>query len=367
MAKGKYKTLGSVELKSQIRSWAGELGFQDIGISGGDLTEAQGRLLNWLADGCHGDMNYMARYGDIRSTPWKLVPGTIRVISVRLDYFPGTAAPAMSVLSDSSAGYVSRYALGRDYHKLVRRKLQKLADRITDVIGPFSYRAFADSAPVMEKPLAEQAGLGWIGKHTNLIDRNSGSWFFLGELYTDLSLPVDRPQSDHCGHCTRCIEACPTGAIDRPYHLDARRCISYLTIELAGPIPVELRHSIGNRIFGCDDCQLVCPWNRFSKPGSAPDFQPRQGLDRADLLELFSWSEKEFLRRLEGSPIRRIGYQRWLRNLSIALGNGLPQARVIRALREKRSEVTPMVKEHIDWALRQLAGRPVKREQPRPG
>jgi|TARA_B100001964_G_scaffold40664_2_gene44586 epoxyqueuosine reductase len=353
-------------LKSRIRTWAEALGFQNMGVTGGDLTEAQSRLLNWLTDGCHGEMSYMARYGELRSTPWKLVPGTIRVISVRMDYLPSNAAPAMSVLSDKAAGYISRYALGRDYHKLVRRKLQRLADRITEEIGPFSYRAFADSAPVLEKPLAAQAGLGWLGKHTNLIDRKSGSWFFLGELYTDLPLPVDTPQSDHCGECTRCIEACPTGAIDHPYHLDARRCISYLTIELAGSIPVEFRHLIGNRIFGCDDCQLVCPWNRFAKPVSGPDFQPRHSLDWPDLLELFSWSETEFLHRLEGSPIRRIGHQRWQRNIAVALGNGQPADQVVRRLRLKRRGASRMLVEHIDWSLQQLTGEPVIQNPQRP-
>ncbi|HSN01486.1 MAG TPA: tRNA epoxyqueuosine(34) reductase QueG, partial [Rudaea sp.] len=308
-------------LADDIKRWGAALGFAQVGIAAADLGDDETHLLNWLAQGRHGEMEYMARHGTKRSRPADLHAGTVRVISTRLDYDPPGARDAWEVIEDPALAYVSRYALGRDYHKLVRARLQKLADRITSEIGPFGYRAFSDSAPVLEKALARNAGLGWIGKHTNLINRNAGSWFFLGELYVDLPLPVDDPASDHCGTCTRCIEVCPTQAIVGPQQLDARRCISYLTIELRGRIPVELRPLIGNRIYGCDDCQLVCPWNKFAKKSVEPDFAVRHGLDGAALAELFGWSEAEFLARTEGSAIRRIGHEQWLRNIAVALGN----------------------------------------------
>ena len=348
-----------ISVKAQMKLWASELGFCMIGIAGTDLSQEEARLFEWLADGRHGDMHYMAKHGDRRTKPDAIHPGTIRVVSVRMDYFPDSATPPTEILQDSTRGYVSRYALGRDYHRLMRRKLQKLADLISGEVGPFRYRAFVDSGPVMEKPLAVKAGLGWLGKHTNLIDKESGSFFFLGELYTDLPLPLDDEQTDHCGDCNLCMTACPTGAIDRAYQLDARRCISYLTIELKGPIPADLRPLIGNRIFGCDDCQLVCPWNRFSKPVSTQDFQPRHSLDNAVLTDLFSWSESEFNTRLEGSPIRRIGYQRWLRNIAVALGNRKATNAVLAVLEEKKLVATPMVREHIEWAIAQLNDPPV--------
>jgi len=301
-------------------------------------------------------MGYMQRHGTRRSRPAELVPGTVRVICARLDYLPAAADP-QAVLDDPSAAYVSRYALGRDYHKIVRKRLQQLADRIAQAIGPFGYRVFSDSAPVLEKPLAEKAGLGWIGKHTNLIARDAGSWFFLGEIYTDLPLPVDAPATGHCGSCRACIDVCPTRAIVGPYRLDARRCISYLTIELRGSIPVELRPLLGNRIYGCDDCQLVCPWNRFARLTTEPDFVPRHNLDAAKLVELFDWSEEEFLRRTEGSAIRRIGYEQWLRNIAVALGNAPSDPAVLTALDRRRNHPSALVREHVAWALARHASR----------
>jgi len=302
----------------------------------------------------------MARHGTKRSRPDELEPGTLRVISVRLDYFPPEAASIQKVLKDSSLGLISRYATGRDYHKLIRKRLQKLVDKIQLEIGPIGYRVFTDSAPVLERALAENAGLGWIGKHTCLINKSAGSWFFLGEIFTDLPLPVNESRSkNHCGSCQACIDICPTQAIIAPHQLDARRCISYLTIELKSAIPVEFRKAIGNRIYGCDDCQLICPWNRFSRPTDEPDFSVRHGLDAPDLLELFAWNEDEFLSKMEGSPIRRIGYMQWLRNIAVAMGNIKPRdkkhlERLLDTLKNKRLQVTPMVQEHIDWALESL-------------
>ena len=351
------RTFSSKELtslKAQMKLWAGELGLSMIGIADTDLSQAETRLIEWLADGRHGDMHYMAKHGHRRTQPAAIQPGTVRVVSVRMDYLPDSATPPTTILQDSTKGYVSRYALGRDYHRLIRRRLQKLADLMSEAVGPFRYRAFVDSGPVMEKPLAVKAGLGWLGKHTNLIDKESGSFFFLGELYTDLPLPLDKEQTDHCGDCNRCMTACPTGAIDKAYQLDARRCIAYLTIELKGSIPEDLRPLIGNRIFGCDDCQLVCPWTRFSKSVPTQDFQPRHSLDNATLTGLFSWSESEFNTRLEGSPIRRIGYQRWLRNIAVALGNSRRTTEVLAVLEGKKEEATPMVREHIEWAIARL-------------
>ena len=339
-------------LAADIKTWGQELGFQQIGIADIDLGEAETRLLNWLRQGRHGAMHYMESHGTRRSRPQELQPGTLRVISARLDYLPGQTADSETVMHDPRRGFISRYALGRDYHKVLRSRLQKLADRIESQAGPFQYRAFTDSAPVLEKALAEKAGLGWIGKHTNLIDKQTGSWFFLGELYTDLPLPVDKPAENHCGTCHACLDICPTQAIVAPYELDARRCISYLTIELRGSIPVELRPLIGNRIYGCDDCQLVCPWNRFARPSAEPDFAPRHGLDAPELIRLFSWTEEEFLKYTEGSAIRRIGYECWLRNIAVALGNVPVNEAVIGALKARSNRASELVREHVVWALR---------------
>jgi len=344
-------------LAADIRRWGAELGFQRVGITRTELGEDEAHLLDWLATGCHGEMDYMARHGTRRSRPAELVPGTLSVIAVRMDYWPADAEEAWQVLDDPHRAYVARYALGRDYHKLLRQRLQKLAERIEDEVGPFGYRAFVDSAPVLERPLARNAGLGWIGKHTCLIDRRAGSWFFLGELYTDLPLPPDTPATAHCGTCTRCLDICPTKAIVAPYRLDARRCISYLTIELRGPIPEEFRAAIGNRIFGCDDCQLVCPWNKFARPTSEPDFAPRNDLDGTALATLFAWSEAEFLRRTEGSPIRRIGHESWLRNIAVALGNAPYDSALIAALEARAEHPSALVREHVAWALAQQAAR----------
>ena len=345
------------QLLQEIRTWAAELGFDALGVSDPDLGQHEAHLQRWLAEGRHGEMEYMARHGLRRARPAELVPGTRRIVSVRMNYLPPDGRPPHEVLRDPCLGYVSRYALGRDYHKLMRRRLQQLARRIEARVGPFGYRAFVDSAPVLEKALAEKAGLGWIGKHTNLIARDAGSWFFLGELFTDLPLPVSTTREhDHCGRCTACIDICPTRAITGPRQLDARRCISYLTIELRGPIPEPLRPLIGNRIYGCDDCQLVCPWNRFARRAALPDFSARNGLDAPALIELLDWSEDQFLRRLEGSPIRRIGHDRWLRNVAVALGNAPADAAIARALEARRGTVGDMVAEHIDWALEQQRG-----------
>jgi epoxyqueuosine reductase len=338
-------------LARDIKSWGHALGFQYIGITDTDLGRHEAHLERWLAAGRHGDMDYMQRHGSRRTHPAELVPGTVRVISARMDYWPGAAMPIQEILENPARAFVSRYALGRDYHKLLRSRLQKLADHIASRVGPFGYRVFTDSAPVLEKALAEKAGLGWIGKHTNLIDTKTGSWFFLGELFTDLPLPPDEPASNHCGSCRACLDVCPTQAIVAPYELDARRCISYLTIELRGPIPEELRPLIGNRIYGCDDCQLVCPWNKFARPTPEPDFAPRHGLDAATLIELFRWSETEFLTNTEGSAIRRIGYDCWLRNIAVALGNAPHSEAVIVALRARLPAASALVAEHIHWAL----------------
>ncbi len=338
-------------LKARIRTYASELGFQDLGISGIDLGTAEARLQAWLAAGFHGTMNYMQKHGSKRSRPAELVPGTIRVISVRMDYLPEDQDSAKALLDHPSRAYVSRYALGRDYHKVVRGRLKRLAERIREDVGDYGYRVFVDSAPVLEKAIAEKAGVGWIGKHTNVINRNAGSWFFLGELYTDLPLPVDAGASDHCGSCRACIDVCPTDAIVGPYQLDARRCISYLTIELKGPIPEALRPHIGNRIYGCDDCQLFCPWNKFARRSAEPDFEARHGLTDATLTELFAWTETDFLERTEGSAIRRIGYECWLRNVAVALGNADTSAEVLAALEHRRDHASALVREHVEWAL----------------
>ena len=344
-------------LAGDIKRWGTELGFQGVGITGTGLAQDEAWLLDWLAQGCHGEMAWMQHHGIKRSRPEALVPGTTRIISVRMDYWPAQAEPAGDLLEDPARAYLSRYALGRDYHKLLRRRLQQLADRIEQQVGAFGYRAFTDSAPVLEKAIARNAGLGWIGKHTNLIDERGGSWFFLGELFTDLPLPIDTPATAHCGTCRACIDVCPTQAIVAPYRLDARRCISYLTIELAGAIPEDLRPLLGNRIYGCDDCQLVCPWNRFAVASGETDFAPRYGLDSATLAELFSWDEAEFLTRTEGSAIRRIGHERWLRNIAVALGNAPHAAVVVTALEARRDHASALVREHVAWALREQAGK----------
>ncbi|TAK75734.1 MAG: tRNA epoxyqueuosine(34) reductase QueG [Gammaproteobacteria bacterium] len=340
-------------LVNQIKQWGIELGFQQIGITDTDLSRYEERFLLWLSQGFHGEMDYMQRHGTKRSRPAELIPGTIRIISARLDYLPPDTL-AMKVLNDPKQGYISRYALGRDYHKLMRKRLTALAEKIQTVVQPFGYRAFCDSAPVLEKSIAEKAGLGFIGKHTNVINTKAGSWFFLGEIYTDLPLPIDAPQEkSHCGSCHACMDICPTQAIIGPYQLDARRCISYLTIELRGAIPVELRPLIGNRIYGCDDCQLVCPWNKFAKPTQEKEFHPRHHLHTPQLLDLFAWTEEEFLRKTEGSAIRRIGYDCWLRNIAVALGNAPYDAAIVHALQKRLQHPSVMVREHVEWALGQ--------------
>jgi epoxyqueuosine reductase len=339
--------------KRQLTARARELGFDRIGVARIDIPEDEQHLLRWLDAGFHGEMAYMRRHGVMRSRPQELAPGTIRVVSARMDYWPGAAREPQAVLDDAERGYISRYALGRDYHKVLRRALARLAGELAQDLGPFGYRVCVDTAPVLEKALARNAGLGWIGKHTNLISRDAGSWFFLGEILTDLPLPEDEPASAHCGTCTACITACPTEAIVAPYRLDARRCISYLTIEHHSAIPVELRPAIGNRIYGCDDCQLVCPWNKFARAASHPDFKVRHGLDTAQLTELFAWTEAQFDERMRGSAIYRLGYQRWSRNIAVALGNAPTSAAVVTALERRREGATALLREHIEWALSQ--------------
>jgi len=340
-------------LAEQIKDWGADLGFASTAISDIELSGCEARLEQWLSKKFQGDMKYMSVHGTKRSRPAELVPGTVRVITVRMDYLNEEMQQAENVLNQPALGYISRYALGRDYHKVVRNRLQKLADRTTAAVGKFGYRAFCDSAPVMEKAFAEKSGQGWLGKHTNIINRDHGSWFFLGELYTDIPLPVDQPTTAHCGSCKACMDVCPTDAIVAPYQLDARRCISYLTIELHGTIPVEFRKAMGNRIYGCDDCQLVCPWNRYAKLTVEPDFQSRHGLNNTTLVELFEWSEETFLRNTEGSAIRRIGYIRWLRNIAVALGNAPGSEIAVGALEKKRNHPSEIVREHVDWALKQ--------------
>jgi epoxyqueuosine reductase len=338
-------------LARHIKQWGAELGFQQVGIADSELGEAEARLLDWLGRGFHGGMDYMERHGTKRSRPGNLVPGTLRVIAARMNYSPPGARDSREVMKDGTRAFISRYALGRDYHKLMRARMQKLADRIEREVGEFRYRVFTDSAPVMEVELAGKAGLGWRGKHTLLLNREAGSYFFLGEIYTDLPLPVDKAQDDHCGTCRKCIDVCPTQAIVGPYQLDARRCISYLTIEHKGGIPEELRPLIGNRVYGCDDCQLVCPWNRYASPSSEPDFAVRNGLDDVTLVELFGWSEAQFHERLAGSAIHRIGYERWLRNLAVGLGNAPKSEVVTSALEARTADPSRLVREHVAWAL----------------
>ncbi|HWK54798.1 MAG TPA: tRNA epoxyqueuosine(34) reductase QueG [Hyphomicrobiales bacterium] len=337
-------------LAADIKAWGRELGFQQVGITDVDPGENAAHLQRWLDAGYHGSMEYMARHAALRSDPTTLVPGALRLVSVRMDYLPAEPR-AVQVLANPRQAYIARYALGRDYHKVIRKRLQQLAERIQAAVGEFGYRAFTDSAPVLERAFAEKAGLGWIGKNTMLINRRAGSWFFLGELFTDLPLPIDAPASAHCGSCTACLTVCPTQAFVGPQVLDARRCISYLTIELKGPIPLELRPLIGNRVFGCDDCQLCCPWNKFASPTREADFTPRHALDQAELVTLFNWSEDEFLRYTEGSPIRRTGYEGWLRNLAVGLGNAPRSVEVVQALQQRLAHSSELVREHVQWAL----------------
>ena len=345
------------QLATQIKTWGNELGFDELGICDTDLSIAQAQLQDWLDAGYHGNMDYMARHGTMRTQPTKLVPGTVRVIMVRMNYFPPEANIKKTLRAPNKA-YISRYALGKDYHKLIRKRLQKLAKKIEHEIGPFTFRAFADSAPVMEKPLAVKAGLGWQGKNTLVLNRDSGSYFFLGTLYTSLPLPIDEQTAkNECGSCTACLQICPTQAIVKPYVLNASRCISYLTIELRDSIPEEFRALIGNRVYGCDDCQLCCPWNRFAKITDEAAFHPRNDLQESNLIDLFNWTEEEFYQRTEGSAIRRIGYACWLRNIAVGLGNAPFSADIVSALNNKTTYPNEMVLEHIEWALNQQLSR----------
>jgi epoxyqueuosine reductase len=331
-------------------------GFDAVGIAHVELDTDERHLMDWLAAGFHGEMHYMQRHGTKRSRPRELAPGTVSCISVRMNYWPAEARSAAAVLEERTLGYISRYALGRDYHKLMRHSLARLAEALAARIGPFGYRVCVDSAPVLEKALARDAGLGWIGAHTNLIARDAGSFFFLGEILTDLPLPADTPAAAHCGSCSACIPACPTQAIIAPQQLDARRCISYLTIEHPGSIPEALRPQLGNRIYGCDDCQLVCPWNKFAQAASHPDFKVRHELDAARLTDLFAWTALEFDERMRGSAIYRIGYERWSRNIAVALGNAPRSAEVTAALNARREDASELVREHVAWALARHAG-----------
>ncbi len=346
-------SLNVAELTGLIKQWGLELGFQQLGISDTNLSAAEQRLETWLQQGFHGEMAYMSKHGYKRSRPELLIPNTKSIISVRMDYLPETQQKLAQTLSQPMQAFISRYALGRDYHKVLRKRLQKLATRIQDQIADFGYRVFVDSAPVLEKAIAAKAGLGWIGKHSNLINRQAGSWFFLGEIYTDLDLLPDTSVTEHCGSCTACLDICPSQAIVAPYQVDARRCVSYLTIELQGSIPIELRKLIGNRIYGCDDCQLICPWNRFAHLSAEADFNPRHNLSSLDLLSAFNWDETEFLRKTEGSAIRRLGYVRWLRNLAVALGNTPFSLEIQQALIQKQAHPSELVQEHVYWALDQ--------------
>ena len=347
------------ELARAIKAWGAELGFADVRIADVDLAHAEDGLRAWLAAGHHGEMDYMASHGMKRARPAELVPGTVRAIVARMDYLPKDAGDwrthEAARQRDPGAAVVSVYARGRDYHKVLRNRLAQLAERVKAEIGEYGYRVFTDSAPVMELPLAEKAGLGWRGKHTLLLSREAGSTFFIGEILVDLPLPVDAPTTGHCGQCSNCIDLCPTGAILGPGRLDARRCISYLTIELKGSIPLELRPLIGNRIYGCDDCQLACPWNKFAQRAVLPDFDERNGFGAASLVELFAWEEEEFNRRTEGSPIRRIGHERWLRNLAVGLGNAAEgragDPLIVAALRARADHPSELVREHVAWAL----------------
>jgi len=354
MQNGNPQPINYAALAAQIRTWAFELGFQAVGISDTDLSAAEAGLLEWLALGMHGEMDYMAKHGTKRSHPAELLSGTLRVISLRMNCMPPAARDSWQVLAEGERAFISRYALGRDYHKVMRNRLAKLAEKIRAEVAEFDGRVFTDSAPVMEKELARKAGLGWRGKHSLLLSREDGSRFFLGEIYVNLPLPADEPQQEHCGTCTRCIDICPTQAIVAPYRVDARRCISYLTIELKGSIPDELRPLIGNRIYGCDDCQLVCPWNSFAQVSVEPDFAVRHRLDDVSLVELFAWDEAEFDSKLAGTAIYRIGHEQWLRNIAVALGNAPKNAAVIAALESRAEHPSALVREHVAWALAQL-------------
>ena len=340
------------ELSAQIKRWGQDLGFSQVGISDVDLSDHEAALTRWLENNYHGDMDYMARHGLMRARAKELVEGTLNVISVRMDYLP-TDAKFARILKNRDHAYISRYALGRDYHKLMRKRLKQLGEKISAHCENFNYRPFVDSAPILERPLAEKAGLGWVGKHTLLINKQAGSWFFLGELLVDIPLIADKQAENDCGACVACIKICPTQAIVEPYVVDARRCISYLTIELRDAIPEEFRALIGNRIYGCDDCQLCCPWNRFSKTTQETDFTPRHPLDKATLLDLFAWDEQTFLKHTEGNPIRRTGYENWLRNIAVALGNAPSSIEVTEALKQRLPDASDLVKEHIEWALKQ--------------
>lgn len=340
------------QLAADIKRWGVGLGFSQVGITDTDLSAAEPQHQAWIEKGFHGAMDYMAKHGIKRTRPAELVPGTVRVISVRMDYLPPQARDSEEVMQNGELAFISRYALGRDYHKVLRNRLQQLCERIGENIGQFGYRVFTDSAPVLEVELAEKAGLGWRGKHTLLLSREAGSWFFLGEIYTDLPLPVDEPGSNHCGTCRACIDICPTQAIVAPYEVDARRCISYLTIELKGSIPEDLRPLIGNRVYGCDDCQLTCPWNRFANIAEQDDFFVRHGLDNISLVELFAWDETTFKTKMAGSAIYRIGYEQWLRNLAVGLGNAPSIPEVIAALTSRLNTTSALLNEHIEWALK---------------
>ncbi len=344
-------SLSLAQLAQDIKTWGAELGFSGVGIADVDLHEAEEKLLRWLEQNYEGTMDYMAHHGVKRARPAELVPGTLRVISARHDYSVDEVCDSDAVLADRERAFIARYALGRDYHKIMRGKLKRLAEKIETAIGEFQHRVFTDSAPVLEVELAVKAGLGWRGKHTLLLDRRGGSLFFLGEICTDLPLPIDRPVSEHCGSCQACIDICPTRAIVAPYVLDARRCISYLTIEHHGSIPVEFRAPMGSRVYGCDDCQLVCPWNKFAKKTDDTDFHVRNGLDSSELVTLFAWSEQEFATRLAGSSIHRIGYERWLRNLAVGLGNAPSTATILAALQARRDDRSELVREHVAWAI----------------
>ena len=346
-----FEILDLYATKQALSDGARALGFSKLGVTHIEIDEDARHLLRWLDAGYHGEMEYMQRHGSLRTRPQELAPGTVRVLSVRMDYWPAESADAEAVLADSTLGYVSRYALGRDYHKVMRHSLARLAEDTAKRIGPFGFRVCVDSAPVLEKAFARNAGLGWIGKHTNLLASDAGSLFFLGEILTDLPLPVDEPASAHCGTCQACIPACPTAAIIAPYQLDARRCISYLTIEHKSAIPVELRAAMGNRIYGCDDCQLVCPWNKFAGAAAHPDFKVRHGLDATRLTQLFAWTQGEFDERMRGSAIYRIGYERWSRNIAVALGNAPRSPGIIAALQARRQDESELVREHVEWAL----------------
>jgi epoxyqueuosine reductase len=342
------------QLADDIKRWAQELGFQQCGITDCDLSAEKDHYLNWLEQNFHGEMAYLENHLDKRFSADQLLPGSQRIICVRMDYLP-PFTQALDNLSDNQQAYVSRYTLGRDYHKLIRKRLTELGKKIDEAAGGSTFRAFVDSAPILERPLAEKAGIGWRGKHTLVLNRSAGSMFFLGELFIDLPLPIDAPETEnHCGKCTACLDVCPTNAFPEPNVLDARRCISYLTIELDGSIPEDLRPLMGNRIFGCDDCQLICPWNRFSNFTEEQDFHPRQKLDKSSLLELFEWTEEEFLKRTEGSAIRRTGYIGWLRNIAVALGNSSGGELIEAALQKKLEHPSEIVREHVEWAIKQL-------------